>query len=161
MNIVVKTLIVGIGATLAMDIWSFILSLFNIKSLDYRFVGRWIGNIPKRQYFHNNIMNTPSIKYELIIGWISHYLIGISFAFLLLVIYGKSWFNKPFLFPALLIGIITIIAPFFIMQPAFGLGIAGSNFPEPDILRLKSFMAHFIYGIGLYVSALLLMYVKA
>jgi hypothetical protein len=154
MHIIIKTLLVGIGATFAMDIWSFILKLFKISSLDYRFVGRWIGNIPNGQFFHKGIMNSPAIKHELIIGWVSHYLIGISFAYMLLFIYGKGWFAKPMLFPALVIGIATIVAPFFLMQPAFGLGIAGANVPEPDILRLKSFMAHVIYGIGLYISAI-------
>ena len=160
MHIIIKTLIVGIGATFAMDIWSFILGVFNIKSLDYRFVGRWIANIPKGQFFHNNIMNVTPVKNELIIGWISHYLIGISFAFLMLAIYGRNWFEKPMLFPALVVGIATIAAPFFLMQPAFGLGVAGSNFPEPDILRLKSFMAHVVYGIGLYLSALFISSIK-
>lgn len=153
MHIIIKTVLVGVGATFAMDIWSYILSLFKVKSLDYRFVGRWIGNIPKGQLFHKSIMGVPPVKNELIIGWASHYLIGISFAFLMLFIYGKSWFEKPMLFPALVIGIATIAAPFFLMQPAFGLGIAGSNVAEPNLLRLKSFMAHLIYGIGLFISA--------
>ncbi len=160
MNIIIKTILVGIGATFAMDIWAFILGLFNIKSLDYRLVGRWIGNIPNGKFFHKSIVNVSPIKNELILGWFSHYLIGICFAFLLLFIYGKTWFDKPTLIPALVIGIVTIVAPFFLMQPALGLGIAGSNFPEPNTLRLKSFMAHFIYGIGFYLSVLLINYVK-
>ena len=49
--IILKTLAVGIGATLAIDIWVSILKLVNIKSLDYRYVGRWIGNFPKGKIF--------------------------------------------------------------------------------------------------------------
>ncbi|MCC7094423.1 MAG: DUF2938 family protein, partial [Ignavibacteriaceae bacterium] len=45
---------------------------------------------------------------------------------------------------------------FFIMQPAFGLGIASSKLPNPNLLRLKSLGTHLMYGIGLYVSAVLL-----
>ncbi len=156
MHIIIKTILVGVGATFAMDIWSFILSVFNIKSLDYRFVGRWIGNMPNGQFFHKNISNSAPIKSELIIGWAAHYSIGICFAFLMLAIYGKSWFEKPYLFPALVIGITTIIAPFYLMQPAFGFGLAGANFPEPNSVRLKSFMAHLVYGIGLYATVVLI-----
>ncbi len=158
MNIVIKTLLVGIGATFAMDVWSYILSLFRVSSLDYRFVGRWVGNFSNGKFFHNKITDAAPIKNELALGWASHYFIGIAFAFLFLLIYGKSWFEKPTLFPAILIGLITIVAPFFLMQPAFGLGVAGANVPEPDTLRLKSFMAHLIYGIGLYLSAILMNY---
>jgi hypothetical protein len=42
------------------------------------------------------------------------------------------------------------------MQPAFGFGIASSKLPNPNLLRLKSLGTHLIYGLGLYVSAILL-----
>lgn len=48
---VLKIVLIGIGATLTVDIWIYVLGLFNIKSLDYRFVGRWIGNFPKGKFF--------------------------------------------------------------------------------------------------------------
>lgn len=155
MNIILKVFITGIGATFAMDIWGYILSLFNIKSLNYAFVGRWVGHLFNGQFSHDKIMNTTPIKNELLIGWISHYAIGVTFAFLMFAIYGKGWFDRPSLFPALVIGLATLAAPFFIMQPAFGFGIACSNLPDPDTIRLKSFMTHLIYGIGLYGMALL------
>lgn len=152
---VIKILIVGIGATFAMDIWSYVLNLFGITSLDYKIVGRWIGSIPKGRFFHNKIMDTPPIQNELFLGWVSHYLIGIAFAFLLFVIYSKDWFEKPTLMPAIIIGIVTIIAPFFIMQPAFGFGVACSKLSDPNTIRFKSFMAHLVYGFGLYGAAIL------
>lgn len=158
MNVIIKAILIGAGATVAMDIWSYILSLFNITSLDYRFVGRWIGNFPSGTFYHDKIMSAPKVKNEWVIGITSHYLIGITFAFLLWGVYGKPWFDKPEFLPAVLIGIVTIVAPFFLMQPAFGLGVAGAKVPEPNILRLKSFMAHLIYGIGLYLTAVLINY---
>jgi hypothetical protein len=154
--IILKTLLIGIGATLAIDIWVSLLKLFKIKSLDYKYVGRWIGNIPKGKFFHNKIQDTPPIPHELIIGWTVHYLIGITFAFILIAVYGIGWLDNPTFLPAIIIGLITAIAPFFIMQPAFGFGIASSNFPNPNILRLKSLGTHLIYGIGLYGCAILL-----
>lgn len=156
MSTVIKIIIIGVGATFTMDIWAYILRLFNIKSLDYRFVGRWIGSLTKGKFTHNKIFNTAPFPYELIIGWITHYLIGITFMFLLVWIYGKDWLESPTLKPAVIIGLVTIIAPLFLMQPSFGFGIAGSKLPDPNIARFKSLTTHFVYGFGIYLSALCL-----
>lgn len=154
--IILKTLAIGIGATFAIDIWVSVLKLFNIKSLDLKYVGRWIGNFPKGKFSHNKIQDTPPVPNELIIGWTAHYLIGITFAFILVAFYGSSWLDEPKILPALIIGLITAVAPFFIMQPAFGFGIASSKLPSPNLLRLKSLGTHLVYGIGLYLWAVLL-----
>ncbi|WP_408035087.1 DUF2938 domain-containing protein [Tenacibaculum aestuarii] len=156
MNITLKIIIIGIGATLIMDIWAYLLSLFNIKSLDYRFVGRWLGHLTKGKFKHDKIFNTEPHPNELIIGWFTHYLIGISFTFLLFFIYGKNWFQAPTILPALVIGITTIVAPFFIMQPSFGFGIAASKLPNANIARFKSLVTHAIYGLGIYITTILL-----
>ncbi|MGH7491187.1 MAG: DUF2938 family protein [bacterium] len=135
---ILKIMFIGIGATFIVDIWGFILSLFKIESLDFRYVGRWMANFPKGKFVHKNIMMTTPVHGELVIGWAAHYLIGITFAFLLVLFYGKEWLEKPMLYPALIIGIITVCAPLFIMQPAFGFGIASSNLPKPNIKRVYS-----------------------
>ncbi|MBC9796783.1 DUF2938 domain-containing protein [Sinomicrobium weinanense] len=160
MNTIVHTILTGIGATLIMDLYALILNFFGIKTLDYRFVGRWIGYFPKGKFFHSKIMETPPIPNEQIIGWIAHYSIGIVWAFLLVFVYGENWLGQPRLVPALMIGIVTIIAPFFLMQPAFGFGIAGSDLPDPNRARLMSFITHCIFGIGLYLTALLLTLIR-
>lgn len=43
----------------------------------------------------------------------AHYGIGIGFAFVLLLIWGVNWLEHPSLFPAILIGISTTLAPFY------------------------------------------------
>ena len=133
--IILKTLAIGIGATLAIDIWVTLLKLFKIKSLDYRYVGRGIGNIPKGKFFHNKIQDTPPIQHELILGWTVHYLIGITFAFILIAVYGISWLEKPSILPAIIIGLLTLAGPLLIMQPAFGFGIASSKLPNPKFTK--------------------------
>ena len=156
MNSILQTILIGTGATLFMDLYAIILKFFNINSLDYRFVGRWIGHFPKGKFFHNKIMESPSVPYEVLLGWIAHYLIGITFAFLLVFVFGKKWVENPTLAPALIIGVITIVGPFLLMQPAFGFGIAGSNLPDPNKARLMSLITHSVFGIGLYLSTIIL-----
>ncbi|AOM79851.1 DUF2938 domain-containing protein [Pedobacter steynii] len=151
------SLVIGIGATLIMDIYALMIKrFFNIPSLDYRILGRWIGHFKNGIFSHKNILQTVPINNEKAIGWLAHYLIGISFAFLLLLIWGIEWAYHPTFWPAITVGLLTTIAPWFMMQPAFGFGIAASKTPHPTTARIRSLKAHAIYGIGLYIAALLL-----
>ncbi|OKP02141.1 DUF2938 domain-containing protein [Xenorhabdus eapokensis] len=157
LEFIVYSVLIGAGATVVMDLWAvFIKRCFSIPSLNYSMVGRWIGHIPKGKFIHTNILQAESVKGETGIGWFAHYLIGIIFAGLLLFIYGLDWTRNPTFLPALIIGIVTLIAPFFIMQPGMGMGTAASKTPDPNTARLRSLMAHTSYGIGLYLAALLL-----
>jgi hypothetical protein len=60
--------------------------------------------------------------------------------------------------PALLFGVGTVLVPFLVMQPSFGLGIASSKAPNPTAARLRSLMAHAVFGVGLYLCAATLKY---
>jgi Protein of unknown function (DUF2938) len=71
---------------------------------------------------------------------------------------SESWLEKPTFLPALAFGIGSVVVPFFVMQPAFGLGIAASRTPNPAQARLRSLMAHGVFGVGLYLSAIALSY---
>ena len=62
---------------------------------------------PKGKFVHRNILATKPVHGELAIGWAAHYLIGISFAFLLVLVYGNEWLARPMLYPAVIIGMIT------------------------------------------------------
>jgi Protein of unknown function (DUF2938) len=42
------------------------------------------------------------------------------------------------------------------LHPGLGLGIAASKAPNPMEARLRSLMNHAVFGVGLYVSALIL-----
>jgi hypothetical protein len=61
--------------------------------------------------------------------------------------------------PAVMFGIVSVLVPYLIMQPSFGLGIAASKAPEPTSARLRSLMAHTAFGVGLYVCAVGVSYV--
>ena len=87
------------------------------------------------------------------IGWITHYAIGVAFALLLPAVWGAAWIRHPTLFPALIVGIGTVAAPYFVMQPAMGAGIAASRTPRPTAARLHSLVMHAVFGLGLYAAA--------
>jgi hypothetical protein len=154
LEIVARAAFMGIGATAVLDLWGALLKrLFGVPSSNWGMVGRWFGHFPRGRFVHHNIAEASPVRGEVIIGWGAHYAIGIIFAALLLAIWGLEWGRHPTLLPALIVGLLTLVAPFFIMQPAMGAGIAASKTPNPNAARLRSIVGHMVFGIGLYGSA--------
>ncbi|XDD53345.1 DUF2938 domain-containing protein [Leptospira sp. WS4.C2] len=148
---------IGIGATMAMDVWRFLLQkTMGVSSLDLGLLGRLVGHTFRGKLFHDGIAKSQAIAGETMIGWVVHYAIGIFFSFLLPIIWGEGWLRNPSLLPAILVGVGTIFAPWFLMQPAMGIGIAASKAPKPTQVRLRNFAIHTVYGFGLYGSAMLI-----
>lgn len=154
LEFVLRAILIGAGATVLMDLWAWLLRRLGIPSLNFALLGRWIGHVPRGTWMHASIAKAPPIRGESVIGWTAHYSIGITFAALLLATFGVGWARSPSLFPALLIGIVSVVAPLFILQPAFGAGIASSKTPRPIFNSVKSLVTHVVYGSGLYVAAL-------
>ena len=151
---------IGVGATLLMDFWNlFLKRAFSIPSLNYCLLGRWVRHLTEGTVRHASINAAQPKPLECTVGWISHYTIGVAFALAFVVLVSSEWLARPTLLPALLYGVGTVVFPFFIMQPSFGLGVAASRTPRPGQARLKSLMTHTVFGIGLYVCALGLSYV--
>ncbi|MEY8869020.1 DUF2938 family protein [Meridianimaribacter flavus] len=160
MKIVCKTILVGIAATLFIDFWKLIAVFFEIQSRGVLFLGRWLIYISNGQFLHDTIIQTPSVENEKIYGLIGHYLIGVIFAFLLPLLYGRKWFSKPTLLPSFIVGIVSLLPAIFIIQPLFGFGIAFSKLPNSSQYLLKVFIIHIVYGFGLYLSAMLIEKIK-
>jgi hypothetical protein len=152
--------VIGAGATLVMDGWQFMLRRIGIPSMSFGLLGRWIGHLPRGRFAHESIGRAAPVRGELVIGWAAHYGIGITFATLLLATFGLEWARSPSIGPALLIGIVTVVAPLFVLQPAFGAGIASSKTPRPLFNATKSVITHVVYGFGLYLTALVTAFVR-
>ena len=154
LTIVTGAVVLGVGATAIMDMWALVLRrTFGIASLDLALLGRWIGHLARGKFRHDRIANTAPIRHERIIGWSAHYAIGVTFAALLLGGCGVEWLQAPTLLPPLIVSYVTLAAPFLVMQPAMGAGIASSRTPRPNLARLRSIATHTVYGLGLYLVA--------
>lgn len=153
-EILLHSVVIGTGATLMMDAWGRIqMRAFHAPPLDYALVARWLGHFLQGRFRHDSIMATPPVAGERAWGWIVHYAIGIFFTALLISHWGLEWVHNPTLGPALVVGVGTVVIPFFIVQPAFGIGIAGARTPKPGITRAKSLAAHTSFAIGLFLAA--------
>lgn len=160
MDTLVRTLVAiiatGIIATVVTDLWGYARKpLLGVAAPNYALVGRWIAHMRHGQFHHAAIARSPPVRSELLLGWAAHYLIGIAFAALLIAVAGRDWLLTPTLLPALLVGILTVAAPFLLMQPGMGLGLAAANTAQPNIARLHSLITHTIFGLGLYLGGLL------
>lgn len=160
MNDLLSAILIGIGATILMDIWALIRrKVLKVPLADYGLVWRWMAYIPSGQLYQKKIQGTPPVFAERTLGWILHYLIGITFAFALVAINGTEWIENPTLMPALIVGIVTVIAPLFIMQPGMGAVFAASRTPRPNFVRLHSLIMHTVFGLGLYITAVVLNFI--
>lgn len=149
-----SAIIMGLGATLTFDLWGQLLKhTFKITPSNICLVGRWLRTMPEGTFKHSNIASSPHKSAECTIGWIAHYVIGITFAFIFVAFVGDNWLQHPTPLPAIVFGLITVVAPFFILQPVFGLGVAASKTPNPAQARVRSGMNHMAFGAGLYFFA--------
>lgn len=161
MSIITSTILVGIGATALVDLWSLLRRRWlGIALPDYALLGRWLGHMPRGVFRHDAIQRSSAVRGERALGWAAHYLIGIGFSALLPMLCGPDWFARPRLLPALLVGIGTLAAPFLLMQPGMGAGLAARRTPRPAAARLQNFATHAVFGLGLYATALALSFAR-
>lgn len=149
---IVGAILMGLGATLVFDLWGLFLKYaFKIAPSNICLVGRWLQTMPEGTFKHANIGSAPQKSAECAVGWIAHYTIGVIFALGFVTLVGDNWLHHPTPVPAILYGVVTVLAPFFIMQPSFGLGFAASKVANPAQARLRSLMNHTAFGVGLYL----------
>ena len=148
-----RIVLIGCGATLVMDIWLLFLKRLGVPTLNFAFIGRWVGHLLRGRIAHASIARAAPVAHETRLGWLTHYAVGIAFAGLLVGVAGRAWLSAPSPGIALLTGIATVVFPLLVMQPAMGLGFAASKTPTPLRNCLRSLVNHSIFGLGLFLSA--------
>jgi hypothetical protein len=149
----IRVFIIGIGATALMDLWLLLLKRFGVTTLNFAMIGRWAGHMARGRFRHDAIAKAGPVRHELALGWLVHYASGIGFSIVLAALYGSAWLRDPGAGPAFVVGIAAVAAPWFLMQPAMGAGIASSRTPTPLRNCLRSLANHTVFGFGLYLSA--------
>jgi hypothetical protein len=147
-------ILTGMLATALTDGWTLMRRrLFSVPLPNFALVGRWVSHVARGRVRHASIAATPPVRAEVLIGWTTHYLTGVAFVCLHAIAWGTEWFRHPTPAPAFITGIATVVAPFFIMQPAMGAGIASSRTPRPNAARFHSLVMHAVFGLGLFATA--------
>lgn len=150
------SMLIGIGGTALLDLWARLLNrLFALPLPPWHLVGRWFAHMPRGRFVHlQGIGQSTPVRYELAIGWVMHYLVGICFAAALLLIWSTQWAHIPTFLPALIVGLVTVGAGWFILQPGMGVGVACSKAPNPNLARLQNVIGHVVFALGMYLTAL-------
>jgi hypothetical protein len=148
-----RILLIGIGATNALDTWAMLLRRLGVPVTRMELVGRWFGHLLRGRIAHAAIAQSAPIPAERAWGWAAHYAIGIAFAALLVGLQGAAWLHAPTLLPALAMCLATAAMPLFVMQPAMGAGFASSRTATPIKNCLRSVAGHAVFGLGLYLNA--------
>lgn len=157
LEVIGRSLAIGIVATALLDLWALFLNrAFGIPLANWAAIGRWFANLPRGRFMHDTIAETPPVPNELAIGWIMHYLIGALFAAIVILIWGLDWARNPTLLPALIVGVVTVGCGWFILQPGLGFGLAAGKRPNAGQIRLIGLINHVVFGLGLWLAALLL-----
>jgi hypothetical protein len=146
----------GLIATMVMDVWALLLKHgAGLPTTDWAMVGRRIAYLPAGRFIHRPIAGSPPVRRELLIGWSAHYLIGVMYALLYIATIAVTK-GTPSLVSAILFGLVTLLAPWFIMQPGMGIGMFASLAPKPNLTRAINVSMHLVFGAALYPGWLLL-----
>ncbi|GGH15721.1 membrane protein [Alsobacter metallidurans] len=155
-SFLVRALVIGVGATALMDLWAlFLFRSFGIPLANWGLVGRWFSHLPSGRVFHDDIAAAEPHPSEVAIGWIAHYAIGVIYAGALLAIV-PGWAQAPTFAPALVLGLVTVGAGWFLLQPGMGAGWAASKRSNAMQIRGLNIAGHVVFALGLYGSALAL-----
>ena len=149
-HIILCLIIAGIFSCIILDILGYLQKMIGIPEPSWNILGRWGYYIIKNGILFNpNINEMPNYRYELIFGWIFHYLISICWA----IIYYISFILleiKMSYFSGFIFGIFTTLAPLLIFLPFTGQGIFGINTGKPIQISIVFLIRHSIYGIAIY-----------
>lgn len=152
-TLVFQTILVGVLATALMDAWLWLLQRLGMPTAGFAMVGRWVGHMARGRLMHAAIARAAPVRFELALGWLTHYLIGIAYAVLLVALCGADWLAQPSWPAALVFGLATVAAPWFVMQPAMGAGVLALKTPTPLKNALRNLANHAVFGTGLYLAA--------
>ena len=148
-----RVLVMGITATVAIDLWAtFANRMLGWPRTNWGMVGRWIGHLRAGQFMHISIGSSPPVVHEASLGWTFHYVVGCIYAALYLMYVHSAQMGQPTLVSAVLFGLVTILSPWLLLQPALGLGMFASKAPRPNLVRLQNLIIHTLFGLALYYS---------
>lgn len=156
-EIAASGVLIGVIATMVMDIWAAIAKHgLSLPTADWAMVGRWFGHMPRGVFVHHAISAASPIPNERVIGWIGHYLTGVIYGLTYLYVVRVGLGNAPSLLSGLVFGLVTLMAPWLLMQPAMGAGVFASRAPRPGRVRLVNLSMHAVFGTSLYGGWLLI-----
>ncbi|MCA0941955.1 DUF2938 domain-containing protein [Salipiger pacificus] len=155
-DLITFVLVVGIGATIALDLWGLITAKIGwMPGTHWPSVGRWLLGIPAGRLVLDGGDDRAHSVGEVLTGWVFHYAIGIAYAVMFPLFWGVDFISAPTVFPFVLIGvIISTLAGLIILIPGMGGGIFARKLPNAGAMITYVLLAHVVFAIAQYLLAL-------
>jgi Protein of unknown function (DUF2938) len=153
-SFILQSVIAGIFATVVLDLWQRVLyAASGIPPANWGLIGRWFAHLPRGRLVHRPIADSAAVPGEAAIGWTMHYLVGLAygFAYLGLLLYGFE--RPPSLLNGFIFGTVSVVIPWFLLQPCLGIGVMGRLTADPRIPTFNALTSHMLYGVALYGGA--------
>ncbi len=149
-------LVVGIGSTIALDLWGLIVArITGMSGTHWPLVGRWLLGLPAGRFVFDQEDTAPDTVVEGVVGWGFHYIVGLAYAAMLPLFWGVDFIKAPTIFPFFLIGVVvSSLAGLMILMPGMGAGLFARKTPMPFITILFVVVAHVIFATAQYLLAL-------
>ena len=146
-------LISGIIATIFFDIYQIAIKYsYDINKTRWDLVGRYFIGLSSKKYNRKNLIEDEPEQFELMLGYLIHYIIGVIYGYLYVII-NLIFFNEPSILIALIIGFISILGSWCIMMPfAFDIGFFAKKLDNQYQILVQGLIIHFIFGIGLFIG---------
>jgi hypothetical protein len=147
----------GIGATVLFDLWQWAVArALGQPAPNLAPMGRWFWHLREGRVFHADIGRAEPYVHERALGWIGHYVVGAIYGVAFALLAGPGWLAAPSLLPAVVFGLATLAFGWFLLQPGMGLGWAAARTPDPARVRLLNLAGHTVFGVGLWLTGLLI-----
>ncbi|MFO1140984.1 MAG: DUF2938 family protein [Amaricoccus sp.] len=157
LGLLVQGALLGVGANLLFDVWQRLLAVATGQPApNWAPIGRWFWHLREGRVFHDAIGKAEPYAHELALGWAGHYGVGLLYGVVFAFIVGPGWLAAPTLLPALAFGLVTVGFGWLLLQPGLGLGFAASRTPDPTRVRLLNLAGHAVFGLGLWLTGLLI-----
>ncbi len=156
-QVVFFCLFVGVGSTLVLDLWVLLVEkVLGIPPTNWGVVGRWLKGIAAGRFVADTTDDSKITLTEKSLGWCFHYIIGVVYAALILIIYGVEFISNPTLAPVIVVGVVlSTIAGLGILMPALGAGFFGRLLPNKAATYVYLVVAHAIFAGGQFAFSVL------
>ena len=92
---ILSILIAGIFSCIILDILGYLLEI-GIPEPSWGIVGRWTYYMLKNGTFNPTIIEKPEFKYEVLLGWVFHYFVSISWAVIYFIFFIYIGFKMSY-----------------------------------------------------------------
>ena len=151
--ILLQGIISGLFATIIFDLYQLSLNYaYGIEKPKWNLLGRYFLGYKESKFIRKTLIDDEELDNELFWGYCFHYLIGIIYG-IIFVILNFLLFEYPSILFAYFFGFSTVLGAWcFLMPFAYNLGFFASKSPQRINILVQNLIVHFVFGTGLFIG---------